>query len=213
MNSDPQIILNLPLIGLGDQKIKVSMIIQSDIISEGQIFWARDNGFVEENSVKFNYGVGDTYYERTLDYSGINQLRIDISNTPGRFTISEFKIEVVDNKSLADIDYLNENSFIVTEYSNDHISGSVIVDKPKKLFLSIPYDKGWRAKVNGENTKITRVNIGFIGIDLTAGNNIVELNYMPPLFVTGIIISTVLLLGIIIYIVVVKRFRLTKIKN
>ncbi|WMT40592.1 YfhO family protein [Paenibacillus sp. D2_2] len=68
VTSDPHIIIPVTPIESINQEIKVSMTISSNITSEGQIFFGGNDGFSEENSNTFKYGVGDTYYERTLDY-------------------------------------------------------------------------------------------------------------------------------------------------
>lgn len=205
INNDPQIILPLIKGESPSQEIKVSMHITSSIASEGQLFFGGDNGFSEENSKTFNYGVGETFYEFTFDYSNVSQLRLDISNAPGLFTISDFKIQFVDNKSLNDIESLKKNSLSISKYSNDYIRGSIETDSPKKLFMSIPFDKGWSAKVNGEKVGISNINLGFIGIDLFAGKNMVELSYTPPLLITGSVISFISLLFLLAIIFLKKR--------
>ncbi|WMT40591.1 YfhO family protein [Paenibacillus sp. D2_2] len=132
-------------------------------------------------------------------------MRIDISNAPGQFTISDLKIQIIDNKSLGNIEKLKGNVLNISEHSNDYIRGNIVVDKPEKLFISIPFDKGWKAKINGEEVEVSKINIGFIGLDLPVGNNEVELNYVPPLLITGSIISFISLLGIIMFKITLKR--------
>jgi uncharacterized membrane protein YfhO len=57
------------------------------------------------------------------------------------------------------------------------------------LFFSIPYDQGWTAIVDGQKIRPLRVNIGFMGIILDAGDHSVELQYEVPYYYKGLIIS------------------------
>lgn len=80
-----------------------------------------------------------------------------------------------------------------------------MTDSPKMLFVSIPFDKGWNAKVNGKKVEVSNINNGFIGIDLLPGNNRVELSYMPPLLITGCLISFVSLIVFLALWILKKR--------
>jgi uncharacterized membrane protein YfhO len=53
------------------------------------------------------------------------------------------------------------------------------VDSAKMLFLSIPFDKGWKVKVDGKQTDVQLINIGFLGVFLERGQHSIELNYFP----------------------------------
>ena len=61
------------------------------------------------------------------------------------------------------------------------------------MFLSIPYDAGWSAKVNGQDKQFELVNTGFLGLMLPAGNHTVELSYSSPYFYQGWLVSLVAL--------------------
>ena len=205
VNDDPQIIVPLSSTLEDNQKLKLSMNITSTMASQAQVFFDVDSEFNEENSITFSYNEGETHIERTFDYSDINQLRIDVSNVPGQFTISDLKVQVLRNESLNDLKKLKNNSLNILEHSNDHVRGNIVVNEPMKLFVSIPYDKGWKAKVNGQNAKISNINNGFIGIDLSSGRNEIELNFVPPLWKLGNMLSTISLGIIILLIAFLKR--------
>lgn len=51
-----------------------------------------------------------------------------------------------------------------TEYTETRISCHIEAKKGKMLFTSIPYEKGWRASVNGTPTDILPIGGGLIGI-------------------------------------------------
>ena len=47
------------------------------------------------------------------------------------------------------------------------------------LFLAVPYDSGWVARVDGENATIYKANEGFMALNLSAGTHTVLLEYLP----------------------------------
>lgn len=70
-------------------------------------------------------------------------------------------------------------------FNHKRIIGSINLDVPSMVFFSIPFDIGWKAKVDDKPEKLTQVNIGFTGLLLPAGNHSIELNYEPPLSTWG----------------------------
>ncbi len=79
-------------------------------------------------------------------------------------------------------------------HTQNRIVGSIEVPKPQLLFFSIPYDRGWKAYVNGEKRPLELVNFGFMGLMLEQGRSEVILKFEPPFFKVGMIISLVALL-------------------
>lgn len=75
------------------------------------------------------------------------------------------------------------------EYTETHIVCDTKTCKGEILFTSIPYEKGWKATVNGKPVDIFPVGGGLIGIPLADGVNTVELNYSVRGMTAGIIIS------------------------
>jgi len=94
----------------------------------------------------------------------------------------------------ADVDALKEEPFTITHFSQNNIKGTITLSKPKLLFFTIPYDKGWRAFDNGEEISIDMVNVGFSGLLLPAGQHTLELKYTSPLYYTGLFVSIIFVL-------------------
>ena len=89
----------------------------------------------------------------------------------------------------------------IMKYCNDYLLGDIILDKNKFLFLSIPHDKGRHVKVDGKETNIEKINIGFVGVFMNKAFHTEELTYTPPFLMAGMAVS---LLSLIIFIVMVK---------
>ena len=65
------------------------------------------------------------------------------------------------------------------------------------MFISIPYNKGFKAYVNGKETPIYSANIAYMGISLNEGYNKVEFKYETPYLKSGFKIS-LLALGVLL---------------
>ena len=80
---------------------------------------------------------------------------------------------------------------------------------PENAFLcmSIPYTKGWKAYIDGNNVKTFAANDIFLGITIPNGRHDIEFRYETPGLKIGIIVSmsTVICL-LIICIVERKRY-------
>ena len=63
-------------------------------------------------------------------------------------------------------------------------------DQPKLLFLSDNYYPGWKATVDGDETKIWRANYTFRAVPLVPGEHTVRFYYDSQVFRLGLIIST-----------------------
>lgn len=90
---------------------------------------------------------------------------------------------------------LGESTLNATEVTDTKLKGEIDVKEDGLFYTSIPYEKGWSAKVDGEPVEITPVGDAMVAFKLTAGKHTVELNYVPDGFVIGL---TATLLGILV---------------
>lgn len=75
------------------------------------------------------------------------------------------------------------------------LSGTADVSSDGVLLLAVPYENGWHAYVDGEETEIHRADYGFSGIALSAGSHEIRLEYRCPGFAAGAAASGVSLLA------------------
>ena len=64
------------------------------------------------------------------------------------------------------VNALKENSLKNAKAEKNTVTGNITVDKDKMLVVTLPYQKGWTAYVDGKKTDIQRVNYQYIGINL-----------------------------------------------
>lgn len=79
------------------------------------------------------------------------------------------------------------------------------------LLFTIPYDKGWKAKLGKKSVPIQRAQDGFIKVAVPKGEGVLTLTFIPQGFILGISIS---FLSLLIYLLLVKRYcEVLSIKN
>lgn len=108
-----------------------------------------------------------------LDFISNNLTQLTASDTIMNFDFSYYK-KFVDQRK--------EDTLQIKSFEHDKITGSVDLDSAKIMFFSIPYDKNWKAKVDGKSVRPELVNIGFLGLALDKGKHNIELYYMPDYF-------------------------------
>lgn len=170
-------------------------------ISENKFFdwtWFVDNGSGNCKSVfsmsDENYYRPDTHnYTINLGYAEnpVGRCIIYIPSE-GKFTMDEIEIWA---QSFCDYENeINARRECVLENvieNNNSIVGDIAVDENKLLFLSIPFDRGWSAKVDGVETKLLKANYGYMALQLPKGEHQIELYYVIPGMRLGIALSIV----------------------
>ena len=76
-------------------------------------------------------------------------------------------------------------------HNSAHIKGSVFASDDGWLFVSIPYEDGWNATIDGEKTTIVRADYGFSALHIAKGEHDIEFCYKTPYLTSGIIISII----------------------
>jgi uncharacterized membrane protein YfhO len=136
---------------------------------------------------------GENIENLNLDFQNIKNIEFNIEgNNKEGLQINELVVSEKDYSSYTEkIQKLKEQPFLIEKFSNSHIKGNIKVQKDGYLFFSIPYDKGWKIKVNGEERKTEKVNVGFLGVELKTGDYEIELIYKVPFLNLGIILMLV----------------------
>lgn len=88
-------------------------------------------------------------------------------------------------------------------FSYDHkgFTSKIYLTKNNLVFFSVPYEDGWTAYVNGKETVIEKVDVGFMAVYAESGFNEIVFVYETPGLKIGGIISIISTLGLIAYIV------------
>ena len=86
-------------------------------------------------------------------------------------------------------DRLNQSPMYLTSWKDTKLSGTVSAAKAGMLFTSIPFDKGWTVKVDGEKVETRKAFGAFLAIDVSAGDHVIDFSYFPKGLKTGGLIS------------------------
>lgn len=92
---------------------------------------------------------------------------------------------------------LSANQVDVLELRDGYVKCEANFSENALTLLTVPYDSGWNAYINGKKVSIRKLQDIFIGLEVPSGSNIIELKFTLPGFKTGLIASFI---GISIYI-------------
>jgi len=140
--------------------------------------------YIEINGVKNKLTCKEwKYFNRNYDYdytlsnpNGFDTLNVKFSN--GIHKIDKVESYVVD---LNDIQ--NDIDEFVVDYDKtigDKIVGNIDVLNDGYFTFSIPYDKGFEIKVDGQKVSYNMVNKGFIGFPIKKGLHNIEVEFVAP---------------------------------
>lgn len=106
----------------------------------------------------------------------------------------------------------------ITDYHQDTFSGTVTAEKDCVLYLSVPYDKGWRAEVDGQAAAVQPMFDAMIAVPLTAGTHHITMKFVPQGFYAGLIITAAAMLAYLIILILCtvsahKRRKLAKLET
>lgn len=94
-----------------------------------------------------------------------------------------------------------QNVFLGT----NEFSGTIDITGNKVLCITVPYEDGWTAYVDGKETEILRANYAFMGLNLSEGHHEIVLKFQVPYLTKGIIVSLVSLCLTLTLFVILKK--------
>jgi Bacterial membrane protein YfhO len=68
----------------------------------------------------------------------------------------------------------------LSKLHDDHVEGRIQVAKAKLLLISMPFDRGWIARLDGNVVDLFRADYGLTAVLIPAGTHALTLNYAPP---------------------------------
>lgn len=115
----------------------------------------------------------------------------DSDETP-EFNLTAYRM---DEGVLADaLEVLGERHLEEVSHDDTHVSGKLELAEAGRLILSIPFEKGWRIRVNGEEREPALVGGCLMALDLEPGSYQIELAYEAYGLKQGILLSAVSIL-------------------
>ena len=183
-----QVYLSMTKLNFSNDKKK-----QVDIIVNGE-----KKSFTTDNAFTF-FNLGYAEHKQTFDI----QVKF-----PGNAQVS-FESPTfyrLDTKKYTEaIRKIKENPVEVSSYKNK-VTVNYKVKNKTSIFFTIPYDQGWSAYQNGKRLQIEQAQTGFMKIDVSEGEGIITLSFIPKGFVTGASCSLIAIIVFIFYDIQRKKY-------
>ena len=85
---------------------------------------------------------------------------------------------------------LSASMLDVTDYGDSYLKGIIDVQEDGVFVTSVPYEAGWKLKVDGHTREIDELIGGaWISTSLSAGEHQIELSFRPPGLIAGLLIT------------------------
>lgn len=153
------------------------------------------------------------YFNGIIDAGKINNKRLIVE-----LQLNEDDIELINNELFYFInleslnnynDSIERNLFKVTKKFENSLDAKIKINNNNQLlYLSIPWDEGWRVSVDGKKVKPLKVLGAFMGIPVEKGEHELHMEFYPKGFLLGSIISTISLL--ILLLIILWKFKKSK---
>lgn len=98
-----------------------------------------------------------------------------------------------------EVRYRNISSSYKFTYDENGFTSKIYLTKDNLVFFSVPYEKGWTAYVNGKETVIEKVDVGFMAVFAESGFNEIVFVYETPGLKAGAVISGISLIALAVY--------------
>ena len=96
----------------------------------------------------------------------------------GVYTYDEINIIAVpQNNFLRQAGNLGRNRLKVTNLKRDFVEGETVAQEDGFLYMSIPYNKGWKYYVDGKKTDALQTDTAFTGLPVKKGKHTITMKY------------------------------------
>lgn len=151
------------------------------------------NIYLDDQPVS-NKRSGNVTTSQVLNVSGANEgektqkLSIQMHRDKDSFTLNNVALFTLDEDALLQaVDFQRENGLKLTQFSSTFFSGTFNAkEETPYLLLSLPYDEGWSAKLDGKDVSTISVLDSLTAIPVTPGEHTLEMKFHTPLLMPGI---------------------------
>ena len=168
--------------------------------------WYIKNDKSEGHNIKYYPYIIDMQY-----FGDIDEIEISIKieeHMSGDFEMYACSFD--EEAFLQAYEILASRPFEIESFSDTKITGTIRTDKPGLLFTTIPYDRGWSVRLNGDmlpREKIESFGEGFIAIEVEHGVSRVEFSFVPENFIAGLSVSAASAFLFAFILLISKRYR------
>lgn len=188
-----------------------SVTLEITALQEGNIYIYAKSSYAEEmeifapsETLEYNfktpyiYDVG--YFQEGQSFSVTIKLNDELSGDIDFYAYSADKAEFEKG-----YEFLSNNAITTKEVTDTKIAGTITAEKDGVLYTSIPYDKGWKVTIDGEEVETYKIADAMLAVDITEGSHTVEFEFMPVGLIPGAIITVISTVGCIAFFVVLNK--------
>jgi hypothetical protein len=116
--------------------------------------------------------------------------------------INPKNMAIVENGDL-EVEPVDSSATIkITKYDESIIEADVIASGNNFIFVGTTYMPGWKALIDGKDTKVFKANHGYMGIVIPKGNHKLSIEYAPESFFLSrsisLALSSIVIIGLIL---------------
>lgn len=139
-------------------------------------------GFIRNSPPEYlMYGGKDTWLVE-LGYADEAAKTVTLSfGQPGTYSFEDMQVVCETHDQFHS--WMNDRSRTTLEdvqLGCNTLTGSISLDAPQTLLITVARGDGWTAYVDGEPAELLRADTAFMGLDLPAGHHDIELRYFTP---------------------------------
>lgn len=154
------------------------LFINFNLLEQNRDLAIKINGMVNKLTNKnWKYYNGNNSFTYTLSIKDEEYLTMIFDK--GKYVINNLEVYSLDVKYIENI----RNSVTplnITNQRGNEINGNINTPEDGYLMFTIPYDKGFKAFVDGKEVQVEKLDYSFIGFPLNKGRHIVTLEYTAP---------------------------------
>ncbi len=129
-----------------------------------------------------------------------------VSSKFGQVGEKRIKMYSLNNKLFEDIKTkLIDETMEFVEYKGNMFTGRIVSENGGILYLAFPYNDGFTVRIDGELTDKLRLGNGFMGINITAGEHEITIEYHTPGRIIGLCVSIIGLVILFIIMIITKK--------
>ena len=123
-----------------------------------------------------------------------------------------YKYEYTEEEYKKDCENRNKLTCTDTKFDNGGFTSHITTkDSDELVFFSVPYTKGWTAYVNGKQTDIEKVNVGFMAVRVPANTRCeIRFDYKTPNFTLGLGVTGACVVVFIAYMLIPTKLKKKK---
>ena len=153
------------------------------------------------NGIQLQYMTEGTFYSQIIRLGAFEEgetVKVAILADCDKFVIQDLNIAYFDYDVFnSQFDEIDRSQVSLKEFEDGYVSFDCSVKAGKKVLTTIPYEKGWTLKIDGNEAEITPYQDALIGFDVPEGAHVAELTFTAPGTKAGIAVSV---LGIVLFI-------------